>query len=164
MYVPLPVLPSVLGREACRCGLCEKPGLCGEILSLCSSKRQDLSFNFAFGYSIEHPNLFEELDFLNRIESVQGRFLQMDGMAFRTPEEADALMKGLVTHGIRRVNFTFYGLEAYHDRFAGRKGDFAYLLTLAKSAVSNVLETSVGIPLTSENAEQTEELIELLEK
>lgn len=124
----------------------------------------EIDFHFTFGYCMEHPTLFEELDFLNEIGSVQGHFLQLDGIQFRTEADADALMEGLVSHGVKAVNFTFYGLRSYHDRFAARKGDFEHLLILAKSANGHHLDTSAGIPLTAENADQAEELIELLEQ
>ncbi|MBQ3159944.1 MAG: hypothetical protein IJC00_05730, partial [Clostridia bacterium] len=47
-------------------------------------ERPDISFHFSFGYSMDHPRLFDALDFLNGIGSVGGQFLQCDGMAFRT--------------------------------------------------------------------------------
>lgn len=126
--------------------------------------RPEMDFHFTFGYSMEHPNLPEALDFLNEIGSVQGRFLQLDGMRLRSAAEADQLMEQLTAHGVKSVNFTFYGLQAYHDRFAARNGDFDHLLTIAKSAAAHGLETSAGIPLTVENADQAEQLITLLEQ
>lgn len=123
----------------------------------------NIAFDFTFGYCMEHPALYQELDYLNEIGSVQGQFLQLDGMRIRTKDEADELMEGLFRHGVKAVNFTFYGLKDYHDRFAARKGDFEHLLALAKSSIKHSLDTSAGIPLTSENAGQAEELIELLE-
>lgn len=126
--------------------------------------RPEVKFDFTFGYSMEHPKLLEELDFLNEIGSVQGQFLQMDGMRFRSAGEMDALTAALAEHGAAKINATFYGLEAYHDRFAARHGDFAHLLKLAQSGVKNGLEVSAGIPLTAENAEQSEALIDRLEE
>ena len=87
----------------------------------------DIRFDFCFGYSMDHPALLETLDFLNEIGSVQGQLLQLDGLRMRTDPEIDDWMAGLAVHGVRHTNFTFYGLESYHDRFAGRKGDFSYL-------------------------------------
>lgn len=123
-----------------------------------------IQFDFTFGYSMDHPNLLNEIDFLNTLGSVQGKFLQLDGLRFRSEDEIHELMRGLSDHGVEHVNFTFYGLQAYHDRFSGRQGDFSYLLKLAESARKQGIDTSAGIPLTSENAEQAEELISLLEE
>lgn len=124
----------------------------------------ELTFNFAFGYSMDHPKLLDALDFLNGIGSVTGRFLQCDGMAFRSEEELNDLMSGLQAHGVRALNFTFYGTEAYHDRFAGRRGDFAHLLSMARAARGQSLSVSAGVPLTRENAGQAEALLRILQE
>ena len=61
----------------------------------------EIQFDFAFGYSMDHSNLLQEIDFLNTIGSIQGRLLQLDGMKFRSEEEIDELMRGLAGHGIK---------------------------------------------------------------
>lgn len=126
--------------------------------------RPEIQFNFTFGYCMEHTNLLEELDFMNSIGSVQGRFLQMDGMRIRTPEETMKLMAGLRAHGVQQINMTFYGLREYHDRFAARRGDFDFLLLLGKFAMEQRIALSAGIPLTSENADSAEELLNQLDE
>ena len=128
-----------------------------------SRERPDLSFHFAFGYSMEHPRLTEALAFLRSIGSVSGEFLQMDGMRMRSAGECDLLMAQLQSSGVKHVNFTFYGTEAYHDAFAGRKGDHALLLRMAQSALQNGLEVSAGLPLNRENAGQADCLAEQLQ-
>ncbi|MBQ8954354.1 MAG: hypothetical protein IJ048_09570, partial [Clostridia bacterium] len=124
--------------------------------------RPELSFNFSFGYSMDHPKLFEALAFLQSIGSVSGEFLQCDGLRFRHEDEIEALMQGLAASGVKHLNFTFYGTEAYHDRFAGRKGDFNYMLRLIDAAARHGLERSAGIALTHESAGQIDELLDLL--
>ncbi len=126
--------------------------------------RPELRFDFYFGYSMDHPALFAALDFLNALGSTQGRFLQLDGLRMRTEDESRALMAGLAAHGVERVNFTFYGLREYHDRFAARAGDFDYLLRLAAAAGEAGLETGAGVPLTAENAAQADALLVLLSR
>ena len=59
--------------------------------------RPELSFNFSFGYSMDHPKLFEALAFLQSIGSVSGEFLQCDGLRFRHEDEIEALMQGLTS-------------------------------------------------------------------
>lgn len=115
-------------------------------------KRPELQFNFAFGYSMEHPKLFEALDFLNSIDSITGRLLQMDGMRFRADKELTSFLSGLHAHGVRSLNFTFYGTREYHDRFAGRQGDYRYMLSAIERAAQAGLETSAGIALTAESS------------
>ena len=65
-------------------------------------------------------------------------------------------------NGVKHMNFTVYGTEAYHDRFAGRKGDHAYLLRMMESAAKIGLQVSVGVPLTKENVAQVDELLHIL--
>ena len=125
--------------------------------------RPGVSFHFTFGYCMDHPNLPKELDFLNEIGSVQGQFLQMNGFRLRNHSENRELIAQIRAHGVKNVNFTFYGLPEYHDRFAGRQGDFDHILDLAECAVGSGLDASAGLPLTRENVRQAKELIELLE-
>lgn len=124
--------------------------------------RPELSFQFYFGFSMEHPRLTDAIDFMGSIGSASGRFLQLDGLAFRDEEGIREYLSTAKSHGIRAVNLTFYGLPDYHDRFAGRQGDFAYLTAMLRTALSLELEVSVGIPLTQENAHQAEDLLRLL--
>ena len=124
--------------------------------------RPDLRFHFAFGYSMEHPALPEALDFLRGIASVSAEYLQCDGLRIREPDETLDFVQMLKAHGVRHLNFTFYGAETYHDRFAGRRGDFRWLLALRDAAREAGLRTSVGVPLNRENAGQIDELLEIL--
>ena len=121
--------------------------------------RPEISFHFSFGYSMEHPNLPDALDFLREIGSVSAEYLQCDGLRIRTAEETEAFVSMLREHGVRHLNFTFYGTETYHDRFAGRKGDYRWMLALYEAARKAGLETSVGVPLNRENVGQIDELV-----
>lgn len=124
--------------------------------------RPDLSFQFYFGFSMEHPHITDAIDFMGSISSAGGQFLQLDGLAFREDAGIRDYLSAAKAHGIRAVNLTFYGTREYHDRFAGRRGDFDYLMAILRTALSLGLELSVGVPLTRENAPQTEELLRLL--
>ncbi|MBR6425879.1 MAG: hypothetical protein IKS29_07995 [Oscillospiraceae bacterium] len=124
--------------------------------------RPDLKFSFSFGYSMEHPKLFEALPFLQETDSPTGRFLQCDGMAFREGAELTDFLQALRAAGVESLNFTFYGLEAYHDRFAARPGDFAHMLKMLAEAKKLGFSVSAGIPLNKENASQAEALAALL--
>lgn len=127
-----------------------------------SNERPDIRFNFSFGYSMEHPRLVEALGDLRSLGSVGAEFLQCDGMRIRDEFELSELASSLAAHDVKHLNFTFYGLPEYHDRFAGRRGDFDYLVRFAAAAFGNGLGISAGIPLTGENAEQADPLLELL--
>lgn len=123
--------------------------------------RPELSFSFYFGYSMEHPELLRAVDFLRSIGSPGGEFLQFDGMQFRTPAQLEKLLQDLKSHGIRLIDLTFYGTRAYHDRFAGRSGDFDYMLDVLACANRTGLDAQVGIPLTQENTAQANDLHKL---
>ena len=121
--------------------------------------RPDLSFLFGFGYSMEHPELLSAIDFCQSIGSATGEFLQFDGMKFRTDEELEHLLLQLKNHGIKLIDLTFYGTESYHDRFAARTGDYRLMMNTLAQANKIGLDVTVSIPVTHENAEQTDELI-----
>lgn len=126
--------------------------------------RPDLSFLFGFGYSMEHPDLLNAIDFCRSIGSATGEFLQFDGMKFRTDEELENLLRQLQEHGIKLIDLTFYGTESYHDRFAARAGDYRLMINTLKQANTVGLDVTVSIPITHENVDQMDELIAELEQ
>lgn len=121
--------------------------------------RPDLSFLFGFGYSMEHPELLNAIDFCRSIGSATGEFLQFDGMRFRTDEELETLLRQLKEHGIKLIDLTFYGTESYHDRFAARDGDYRLMINTLQQANKVGLDVTVSIPITHENVDQMDELI-----
>ena len=125
--------------------------------------RPDLSFSFSFGYSMEHPDLKGALRTLREIGSPQASYLQCDGLRMRTEEECKEFAGMLRAEGVQALNFTIYGERAYHDRFAGRCGDFDLLLRLMNAAGREGMEISAGVPLTADNLSQVSELIPFLE-
>lgn len=126
--------------------------------------RPELSFLFGFGYSMEHPDLLEAIDFCRSIGSATGEFLQFDGMKFRTDKELESLLMQLKDRGIKLLDLTFYGMERYHDRFAVRAGDYDLMIRTLAQANKIGLDVTVSIPITQENAEQADSLIEQLEQ
>ena len=127
-------------------------------------ERPSLKVDFSFGYSMEHPDLRDALRTLKELGSPQAEYLQCDGMRMRDEKECKELMEMLSSEGIGQLNFTFYGLEKYHDGFAGRKGEFSNILRMMKAASEEGLGVSAGIALTSESADQIDELIDILNK
>ncbi|MBQ9263000.1 MAG: hypothetical protein IJ189_02175 [Clostridia bacterium] len=127
-------------------------------------RQPDLPCSFSFGYSMEHPQLWEAIRFLRAIGSPQAEFLQCDGMKNRDAQECEWFSKKLAEEGVKHLNFTFYGLSAYHDLFAKRKGDFDLLIRMMTAAAHAGLDISAGIPLTKENAAQVDGLIGILRK
>ncbi|MBR3060001.1 MAG: radical SAM protein, partial [Oscillospiraceae bacterium] len=122
-------------------------------------QRPGVSTYFTFGYSMEHPDLREALRTLRSLGSPMAEFLQCDGMKMRSEEECAGLMTLLREEGVRELNFTVYGPPAYHDAFAGRKGDHALLLRMMRAAKREGIPFDTGIPLTRENIGRTEETV-----
>lgn len=121
--------------------------------------RPELRFLYGFGFSMEHPRLMEAIDFCRETGSATGEFLQLNGMAMRSPAELRRLLAEVKARGVQLINLTFYGTEAYHDRFAGRKGDFRLLLDTLEAAENVGLPVAADMPLTEESAPMAEALI-----
>lgn len=126
------------------------------------ARQPELSAAFAFGYSMEHPDLRAAIRTLHSLGSPMADFLQCDGMQMRNEEACRALMEMLREEGIRRLNFTVYGSPEYHDAFAGRRGDHALLMRMMHAAREFRIPFSTGIPVTRENIGQVEESVGLL--
>ncbi|MBE6923152.1 MAG: hypothetical protein E7465_08265 [Ruminococcaceae bacterium] len=124
--------------------------------------RPELGFDFYYGYSMEHPKLLETVDFLGELGSPGGKFLQFDGMKFRSDPEIHQLLTDLKNHGIQMIDLTFYGTRAYHDRFAARRGDFDYMMRILEIANEVGLTVNAGIALNHENVHQAEQLLNQL--
>lgn len=126
--------------------------------------RPDINFVYYFGYSMDHPRLPEVIRFMQETNSPGGEFLQLDGMKMRTKQELDELFTTLKVSGIKTVDFTFYGTKEYHDKFAGRTGDFDLMMNSMESALKIGVEAEVGVSVTKENLEQLEELVHMAEE
>lgn len=124
-----------------------------------AENRPELRFAYTFGYSMEHPDLPAVLALLRALGSPQAEFLQCDGMRMREEAECAVLADMLASEGVKRLNFTFYGLADSHDRFAHRPGDHALLLRMLRAGAAAGLAVSAGIALTAESAPEVDALI-----
>lgn len=125
--------------------------------------KPNMTCNHYIGYCMDSPRLFDYIDFCKKYSLPNARFLQMNGFAFRTENEIDDLMKKLQDAGVEMLDISFYGTGEYHDRFAGRKGDFAFLMNMTRSAIKNELQVWGSIPLIRENLAQMVELRRILD-
>ncbi len=134
----------------------------GRIIREMKDARPDLHCSYYIGYCMDTPDLPEFLRFSREYQAPAAKFLQMNGFAFREEPELAELMESIRENGVELIDLTFYGTEAYHDRFAGRKGDFRFLLRMLDQAVKAGLQVNVSIPLIRENLSQIPELYEML--
>ena len=125
--------------------------------------RPDMNFMYYYGYSMEHPQLLETIKFMQETNSPGGEFLQFDGMKKRTREELVKMLTDLRNAGIKLLDFTFYGLKEYHDKFAGRIGDYDLMMNSLGIALEIGLDVEVGIPVIKENLHQLDELVNIFE-
>ena len=123
-------------------------------------KRPELGFLYGFGYAMEHPHLAEAIDFCRETGSATGEFLQLNGMRMRSREELAQLLAMVQAHGVKLINLTFYGTEAYHDAFAGRRGDYRLLTDTLRAAAEVGLPAAVDMPLTAESAPMADALLD----
>lgn len=123
---------------------------------------KEINFTYYFGYSMDHPDLPNAIRFMQETSSPGGDFLQFNGMQMRTKEELYALFTNIAELGVRLIDFTFYGTKEYHDKFAGRKGDFELMMDSMKIALEKGLNVEVGIPITKENLSQIDALLSQL--
>ncbi len=125
-------------------------------------KRPDLSFFHYIGYCMDSEYLLDYIKFSQEIDSPSAKFLQLNGLAMRDDEETERFVAQLAAAGIEIIDLTFYGLREYHDRFAGRAGDFDSLIRILRAAEEKGLGVHVSVPLTKENVHQIDRLIALL--
>lgn len=128
------------------------------------TKCPELGFFYYIGYCMDDENLIDYIRFTQKIESPSGHFLQLNGLRLRDETETNEFISELVGAGIKLIDLTFYGMQEYHDRFAGRAGDFDFLLRILKAVRHHGLKVRFSIPVTKENLSQLDELVGLLEQ
>ncbi|MBQ6515358.1 MAG: hypothetical protein IJI09_11640 [Clostridia bacterium] len=124
--------------------------------------RSDLTTNYYCGYCMDMPELPEYIRFCREHHSPGAKFLQMNGFAFRNGQELRNLMNTVRENGVELIDLTFFGTEEYHDRFAGRQGDFRFLMKMLDASKEAELSVNVSIPLLRENLGQMPELHRML--
>ena len=124
--------------------------------------RPGVSGFYYIGYCMDIPDLPGYIRFSREHRSPGARFLQMNGFSFREDGELKSLMEQIRRSGVELIDLTFFGTEAYHDRFAGRKGDFSYLVRMLRAADCADLPVNISIPLIRENLDQMAALREQL--
>ena len=118
-----------------------------------------LSFTYYIGYCMDTPDLYDHIRFCKENAMPSGDFLQMNGLALRDEKETRALINAIKQAGVHLIDLTFYGVPDFHDAFAGRKGDFDFLLRILKSAQKALLPVQISIALYKSNLNQMDPLL-----
>ena len=125
-------------------------------------KRPDLNGIYYIGYCMDTPNLQDYIRFCRRTGSPSATFPQFNGFAFREEAETMDLLQMVQVEGVENIDLTFYGTREYHDRFAGRAGDFDFCLRILAAANQIGLDVTVSVPLLRENMDQMDQLMDVL--
>lgn len=124
------------------------------VLGELAQQRPELSTNYYIGYCMDTPNLIDYIRYCKEHEYVSAKFLQMNGFAFRSDNELDCLMASIKNEGVEMVDITVYGTKEYHDKFAGRQGDYEFVLNMIGAAERAGLQVLVTFPLLRDNLDQ----------
>lgn len=119
---------------------------------------------YYIGYCMDDLHLPDYIRFCQETHSPSAHFLQLNGLRLRGQEEARALIEKICAAGISTIDLTFYGLREYHDRFAGRTGDFDFLLRLLDEADRQGLKVHISGPIHRENMGQMDSLLDVLDQ
>lgn len=97
------------------------------------TRRDDFLVSFSVGYSMEFPQMLDCVTFCMQNE---GRdFFQVGGVRKRTGDELQSFLNDLKRTGIRRLGLSFHGVGKAHDACTHRRGDFNFLMDLARVAI-----------------------------
>ena len=136
--------------------------LAHRVLTELAEKRPDISGSFYIGYCMDTVDLRDYIRFSGEHWSPGASFLQMNGFGFREATELLSMMQRIREEGVRLIDLTFYGTEEYHDCFAGRKGDFRFVLQMVSAAIQSDLPVNISIPLLRSNLDQMDDLRSIL--
>lgn len=113
-------------------------------------------------YCAEYPELPDTIAFNRSVGFSGARFLQCNGLAMRDTAQTDEFLHQLKEAGVTDLDTTFFGDEAFHDRFAARDGDWRFMLRLAERAGRLGLTVSPSVVLLRDNLAMLPGLFETL--
>lgn len=121
-----------------------------------------LSLYYSIGFCADYPQLADNISFNRKLGFPGAEFLQCNGIRIMDNKETIMFVITLKESGITRIDTTFYGTQEYHDRFAARKGDYAFMLRLAEAAVNAGIICSPSMLLCEENLGMVGEVFDTL--
>ncbi|MCL2195778.1 MAG: hypothetical protein FWB76_07510 [Oscillospiraceae bacterium] len=154
---------------ACRhCFFCSRkaaphgvPYEAGERLAL-RFAQHGMPVSYAISHCADYPELTRNIALNRKLGFAGAPFLQINGIALRDQAALHEYLSQVQHAGVTTIDTTFYGTEAYHDNFAVRKGDFAFLCEIITTGLSLGLAMQPTFLATQENATQLSELIDTL--
>jgi hypothetical protein len=128
--------------------------------------RKPLKVEFTLGYSYEMPKeiLLDYLRFRREHQMPGWDYLPLNGLRSRNSKGIRNYLEILREGGVKVINLTFFGLQRSHDAWAGRRGDFRYLLRLAKLFPQFGLARSEAVFLYKGNLGEIPDLLSTLDE
>ena len=102
-------------------------------------------------YCADYPELTDTIAFNRSVGFAGARFLQCNGIAMRDAAQTEEFLRRIKDAGVTDLDTTFFGDEAFHDRFAARAGDWRFMLRLAETAGRLRLTVSPSVVLLRDN-------------
>ena len=123
----------------------------------------EFSVDLVAGYQCDSPEYLECAQFNKQHGQSAWWFMPLNGTRIKDDAELEGFLSALKTQGITSIGLTFYGLGEDHDRWAGRPGDFNYILRLARMSVDHGLDRQETVFLSQTGLGHMPELIGLLD-
>lgn len=125
---------------------------------------EDLGVDIITGYSCDSPNALEAQLFSKQAGAASWWYLPANGNAMRSEEELRQFLQSRKDEGVTSVGVTFYGLKDFHDKWAGRDGDWEFTMLIARTAADLGLHRQETIFLSKDANKDIPDLVDLLDK
>lgn len=123
-----------------------------------------LAVEFVGGYTYELPWSMRFVDFHSRHGTSTAPVILTNGMRIRSDSEMREMLLRFKEAGMTDVGLTFYGTGRTHDRWAGRKSDFEYLLAMARAARECEMKRAEAIFVHQGNLDELPNLLAMLDQ
>ena len=123
----------------------------------------DLVLDVENGYSCDSPEDDEGKHIGKETGAYSWRYLSANGMKLRSKDDLRQYIQKRKEMGISRVGVTFYGMREFHDKWAGRIGDWDYMMLIAQTAAELELERQENIFISKSGIDDMTPLVELLD-
>ena len=129
-----------------------------------SKALNDFVLSYTIGHCADYYQLSDNISLNKKFNFPGWPFLQINGIGIKNDKEIDEYFMVIREAGIKFIDTTFFGLSEFHDNFASRKGDFAYLLKIIEYANKYDIKVQPTMPIFENNKDQIEEVINILNK
>lgn len=123
----------------------------------------NFSVDLAIGYPERSPHVEECLVFNRQYGGTHGH-VAMNGTPLMDRSMLRDFLLSLKDAGAVAVQCTFYGVREQHDRWAGRNGDFDYLILVSEVAVECGLPRQEAVFLSREGIDDLPALMQTLDR